>query len=359
MDLNPTPEQTQVVDAFRRVLEGKSTPAHVRAAEKTGFDAALWREAVDMGIPFMGVPESGGGSGLGLLDIALLAEVYGEFIAPIPFIETNVAGRLLARAGEPGRALLEAVTGKGVIATVALTDTKASGKQRPIPAGAVAEVVIMLEGDKLLAVKGAAPGAALNNMGSGPLAFRSKDERGASTTVLAEGARARELHSRALDEWRTLTAAALEGLGRKAIAIGVEYAKNRKAFGAPIGSYQGVAHPLADSATDLDGAQLLARSAAAAADEEDQGGGPKGNAGRFSVLASMALAFCAERAQRAAHVGLHVHGGYGFTLEYDIQMYVRRAKAWPLALDDPRKEYQRIAGMLFNQPGTMEKWIFG
>jgi len=54
-----------------------------------------------------------------------------------------------------------------------------------------------------------------------------------------------------------------------------------------------------------------------------------------------------------------VHGGYGFTLEYDIQLYVRRAKAWPLALDDPRKEYQRIAGMLFNQPGTMEKWIFG
>jgi len=358
MDLNPTPEQTQVVDAFRRLLEAKSTPAQVRAAEKTGFDAALWREAVDMGIPFMGVPESGGGSGLGLLDIALLAEVYGEFIAPIPFIEANVAGRLLARAGQPGRALLEAVTGKGIVATVALADTKAPGKQRPIPAGAVAEVVIMLEGDKLLAVQGAAPGVALNNMGSGPLAFRSRDERGAATTVLAEGAKARELHGRALDEWRTLTAAALEGLGRKAIAIGVDYAKNRKAFGAVIGSYQGVAHPLADSATDLDGAQLLARSAAAAADEEDQGG-PKGNGGRFSTLASMALAFCAERAQRAAHVGLHVHGGYGFTLEYDIQLYVRRAKAWPLALDDPRKEYQRIAGMLFNQPGTMEKWIFG
>jgi alkylation response protein AidB-like acyl-CoA dehydrogenase len=356
MDLNPTPEQTQVVDAFRRLLETRSTPAQVRAAEATGFDALLWREAVDMGIHGMGIPETGGGSGLGLLDIALLAEVYGEFIAPIPFVEANVAGRLLARAGDAGRPLLEAVTGNGVIATLGLTDTRAPGRQRPVPAGAVADIVILLEGTRLLAVKGKAPGKALSNMGSGPLAFRSREDGGGAVTVLAEGPNALELHARALNEWRALTAAALEGLGRKAIAIGVDYAKNRKAFGAVIGSYQGVAHPLADSATDLDGALLLARSAAAAADEEDQG---TGEPGRFAALASMALAFCAERAQRAAHVGLHVHGGYGFTLEYDIQMYVRRAKAWPLVLDDPRKEYQRIAGMLFNQPGTMEKWIFG
>lgn len=347
MDLELTPDQVQVVDAFRRLLEQKSRPADVRNAEQgNGFDAALWREAVEMGVPSMGVPEASGGAGLGLLDTALLAEAHGEFIAPIPFVEANVAGRLLAACGKAGRALLDEVQSKGSIATLALNVADAQGRKTPVPAGAVAEIVVMLEGKRLVALKGA-PGKALDNMGSLPLAWREDGER----VTLVEGDDAPALHARAVDEWRALTAAALEGLGRKALAIGVEYAKTRKAFGATIGSYQGVAHPLADSATDLDGAMLLARAAAQAGDEPD--------AARFSALASMALAFCAERAQRAAHAALHVHGGYGFTLEYDIQLYVRRAKAWPLVLGDPRAEYQRIAARLFTQPGTMKQWIFG
>ena len=114
---------------------------------------------------------------------------------------------------------------------------------------------------------------------------------------------------------------ALVGLGEAALALGVEYAKNRHQFGVPIGSFQSIARDLADVATLVDGARLLAREAAWAQAEEDQD---------FASLASMAFLFATRAARRASNVALHVHGGYGFTLEYDIQLYYRRAQAWPL-----------------------------
>ena len=86
MQLNPTTDQAQAVGALRRLLEKLSQPEHVRAAEASGFDPGLWGEVVGMGIPMMGVPEQAGGLGLGLMDLALMAEVCGEFLAAIPFV---------------------------------------------------------------------------------------------------------------------------------------------------------------------------------------------------------------------------------------------------------------------------------
>jgi alkylation response protein AidB-like acyl-CoA dehydrogenase len=116
--------------------------------------------------------------------------------------------------------------------------------------------------------------------------------------------------------------------------MGVEYAKSREQFGVPIGSFQAVAHRLADAATEVDGAELLVREAAWAADE-GLPSAPK--------LAVMAFLYAGETAQLAAEESLHFHGGYGFTLEYDIQLYFRRAKAWSLALAPPATEYQALA----------------
>jgi alkylation response protein AidB-like acyl-CoA dehydrogenase len=87
-----------------------------------------------------------------------------------------------------------------------------------------------------------------------------------------------------------------------------------------------------------DGAQLLTYEAAWARDEDLPDA---------AALASMAFLFNADTAFRAARECLQFHGGYGVTLEYDIQLYFRRAKAWPLALGDPRREYQRLADLAY------------
>jgi alkylation response protein AidB-like acyl-CoA dehydrogenase len=156
--------------------------------------------------------------------------------------------------------------------------------------------------------------------------------------VLAEGVAARRFYEQARDEWRVLTSGALVGLGTAALGLGVGYAKERHQFGVPIGSFQSIARDLADVATLIDGARLLARQAAWARAEDDQD---------FHSLAGMAFLFATRAARRASNVALHVHGGYGFTLEYDIQLYYRRAQAWPLAFGDPQLGVAQLADALF------------
>jgi alkylation response protein AidB-like acyl-CoA dehydrogenase len=348
MDLSLNELQDQSVNAFRRLLERECTPARVRAAEPLGFDAALWCDIVDLGLPAMGVPQESGGLGLPLLDMALIAEVHGEFLAPAPLIETMVGLRLLARCGTVPEAVLGTALDKGSPLAILLRPADGDASQL-VPAGAVAPLLIGLDGDELVVAKSPAPGVAARNIGASPLAFRSLREGSAKRIVLARGAAARQLHRTAVSEWKVLTAAALAGLSAAALRLGVEYARTRQAFGSPIGAYQGVSHRLGDASAATEGSQLIARAAADAADTD---------AARFPTLASMAFAFCAETAHATAAHSLHVHGGYGFTLEYDIQLYLRRAKTWPLALHDPRREYQHIAHDLFDTQGALQQWIF-
>jgi alkylation response protein AidB-like acyl-CoA dehydrogenase len=151
---------------------------------------------------------------------------------------------------------------------------------------------------------------------------------------LAAGRDAAAAFEVARDEWMVLMANALAGMGSRSIEIGVDYVKERQAFGVPIGSFQAVAHGLADAATAVDGSVLLAREAAWAAGSDVD---------RASELAALAFGFTAESAREASYRSLHYHGGYGFMLEYDIQLYFRRAKAWPAQWGEPRLAYARAA----------------
>jgi alkylation response protein AidB-like acyl-CoA dehydrogenase len=152
--------------------------------------------------------------------------------------------------------------------------------------------------------------------------------------VLAAGEAAAELFAAALDDWLVLTAAALVGIGTAAHDVICAYAAERQAFGAPIGTYQGVAHPLAEDATRLDGARLLTRKAAWAIDS---------GRGRRRELAAMAFAFASETAECATYDAVHFHGGYGFMLEHDVQLHYRRARGWARVWGDAESGYRRAA----------------
>jgi alkylation response protein AidB-like acyl-CoA dehydrogenase len=138
-----------------------------------------------------------------------------------------------------------------------------------------------------------------------------------------------------------LTAAALVGLGLKALDLALEYVMQRRAFGVLIGSFQTIQHRLADNVTALEGARLLAFEAAWAGDT----GQPN-----TEDLATMAFLFASETAFKTAAESLQFHGGYGYTLEYDIQLYFRRAKAWPLVAGDPRPKHAELARRIYG-PG--------
>jgi alkylation response protein AidB-like acyl-CoA dehydrogenase len=225
------------------------------------------------------------------------------------------------------------------IATVALRPAGVDHVARLVPAGAIASWVVGMDDDQLVAVHDGPPDHAIPNLGSAPLADRPLGGVG-ERQVLARDDEARAAYDAALDEWRVLTAGALVGLGVGALEIGCAYVVEREQFGVPIGSFQAIQHTLADVSVALDGAQLLVRKAAWALDT--------GHADA-ATLAAYAFLFAAEHAQRATERVLHFHGGYGFMQEYDIQLFYRRAKGWPLVLGAPSNEYARLAGRRYGQ----------
>jgi alkylation response protein AidB-like acyl-CoA dehydrogenase len=329
VDLNLSGEQRQLVESFAAIYARESTSERIRAAEPSGFDPKLWSALLSTGAVEMAVAEEAGGWGASELELALIAEPYGRAVASAPVIEAQVAARLLGACGKAGDGLLtDALTGSKL---VAFTPRRARGDMlNGVPAGAIADVVVASVDGRLVAVSPGEGRRAVENLGSLPLA----DVTAGDVVVLAEGEDARRHFSDALDLWLTLTAAALTGAACRAVELGVEYAKQRHAFGTLIGSFQAVSHPLADSATAVDGARLLTLEAACAFADEPA---------RVTELAAMAFAFAYETARDATNHSLHIHGGYGFGMEGDIQLYYRRVRGWAMLFGDAGIALDRVA----------------
>lgn len=328
MDLTLSEEQRQLVNSFASLFARESSSERVRAAEPLGFDPQLWESLRDTGVIDMALEEADGGWGASVTDLALVAEQFGRTVASVPMIEAQVAARVLAAAGD-GKRLGNALRGER---PVTFAPRRGSGTVLPlVPGAAVADTVVALVDGQLLAVpiSGVQPHVA--NLGSMPLADVTV---GTEAAVLADDHDARRLYDDALDLWLTLTAAALAGAAAKSVEMAAEYAKQRCAFGSPIGTFQAVSHPLADSATAADGARLLALEAACAFADEPE---------RVTELASMAFAFAYESARDATRRSLHTHGGYGFGMEGDIQLYYRRVRGWALVFGDADAALDRVA----------------
>ena len=352
MDLSYSPEQQDLRESLATFFSKESTPERVRAAEPTGFDAGLWQMVTAMGLPSMAVAEDLGGGGASMLDLVLAAEEFGRRIAPVPLIEAAVGANLLGRLGglgasEPAGELLAEVVAGDALVSLALLPLR-SGVARLAPAGAVADAVLALDGNELVAFRSEiSPRTPLEvpaNLGSAPVADRGVDvdER----VILARGAEAVAAYQRARWEWQLLMAAALLGLAQTSLEMGTAYVQQRRAFGVLVAWFQTVQHRLADGVTDLEGARLLTYEAGWSSDT---------GSAHSPGLAGMAFLFASEVAFRIAAESLHLHGGYGYTLEYDIQLYFRRAKAWPLQFGDPGDAYQELAGRLFDAGPSQRK----
>ncbi len=329
-------EREALRDAFATFFERECPPERVREAEPDGFDEKLWRQLVEMRVVAMGVPEAAGGDGAGLVELALVAEQHGRRLAPVPLIEAVVTARLLARcSGDAARGWVRALNDGVRFASLALQPAR-DGDRQLVPFGALADAVVALVGDDLVLCTGESTPVA--NQGRTPLAWWQLPGGSSGSTVLLSGPEAVAAYERARRDWRLLTAAALVGIGDGALAIAVEHARERIAFGVPIGSFQAVAHPLVDVAMAVETARRIVWKAAWWADTDE--------AAQLHLVPMAHLA-ASEAADLGARVGVHTLGGVGFTVESDEQLYFRRAKGWTLVGGDPQAELDRIADALY------------
>jgi alkylation response protein AidB-like acyl-CoA dehydrogenase len=335
-DLALDVSEEAVADVFGRFFANECPPDVVRAAEPLGFSDQLWEQLRGLGAPGIGVAEAQGGGGATMLDLALVAEAAGATLAPVPVVDHVVAARAFP---DP------AVVDGEALAAVALLPAR-DGRWPMVPAGAVAQVVVGLDGNALVAVRNDAPGVALRNHADAPVAHRAT---AGDRVVLGGPVEFAQVRT----EWKLLQAAALAGLAARALEIGTEYAKERTQFGRPIGGFQAVQHGLAECVAPVQGAGLLARKAAWALDHEKHGDLRWGENEVHdpAALASMAIVFAGEAAALTTKRALQYHGAYGFSREYDIQLYYRRARGWPLLLGDPARERAALANAFWPREG--------
>ena len=318
------PDDSQMVkETFERFFAAESTSARIRAAEPVGFDRALWTELLALEAPFMRLSAEAGGGGMGLFDASLMMEAAGKHLAPAPLAEAIVALNVLGQVGgDVAQRWIEAVRG-GKVLTFALHDVS-SGEMQIVPGGAVADGILTFDGTELAIVTPGAPLPAPETLGGAALAMFTPGQ--GTREVLASNADVATIWAAALEEWKILTAAALTGLAKQALAMASAYACERTAFGQPIGANQGLAHPLADDVIDADGAEMMRWwTLKAIAEGRDDAG----------ACVPMLYWWAAKTATTSVAHALHTFGGYGLTNEYDIQLYHRRAKAWALPLGDP------------------------
>lgn len=337
MNLELSADQEALREAFARFLNEESSMARVRAALPSGFDPALWSGLAELGAFSVRVPEAAGGLGLGVLDATALMEEVGRTLASGPIAETLVAARLLALLGaERAGDLLERVLAGRSVLGLAFHEIDEQPVQW-VAGGAVAEAVVARDGDDVVLVRPPAADRAEPNLASTPIA--EIDLRQGERTVLATGLAAAEEFTRAIEEWKLLTAAALNGLARESVRLAAAYATERVQFGQPIGAYQALSHPLADLITEIDGGKLLVwKTIRDIADGSKKAGGE----------ISLSLWWNADAAARTVQQALQTFGGYGLTTEYDIHLYNLRAKAWPLVFGDPSRLLDNAGARLYD-----------
>lgn len=333
-DYSLSPEQESLREGFAAFFERECPPAKVRAAEPTGFDPELWEHLCRLRVAAMGVPERAGGDGAGLLELLLVVEEAGRRAAPVPLIEAIVAGRLLAEVSAGAADWLAELMAGTKVVTLAL---RPNGGRQLVPSGSVADAVIFMDADRLLLAPCVHP-ARVTTHGHTSVAWFDPERVGSPVSLLVEGPPASALFAKALGEWKLLTGAAVIGMASASLSIGVEHARSRTAFGAPIGSFQAVSHALANVAMATNTARRLIHKAAWFLEHEPES---------KSELVPMAYLYAAESAVAAATTGVHVLGGVGFTTESDQQLFFRRVKGSTLILGDPTEQLLEIADCMF------------
>ena len=336
LDYSLSEDHQALQSAYKDFFSTHCTIETVRAAEECGFDKNLWERLCAMGATTMALPEAVGGDGATLVDLTLVAEEAGRSLAPVPWIDHVVAARLLARLGGVDTDIID---GRQI---VALDPQQGNGSgARLIPAGSVADHVVVRDGDDVVLCGFSTRPARVDNIGKLPMAW--VDPAGAdSRTALGSGPEALAEYQRALDEWRLLTGAALVGLVEETMTIAAEFSKTRYTLGVPISTLQAISHPLANIAITVQGGRNLASRAAWFLDNEPD---------ERRELAPSVFVFMAEEAAKAATMAVHVQGGLGVSAEAAATAYLVRARGWAVAGGDPGATAKYIAGIVAEREG--------
>jgi len=369
LDLTFSPEQEMLRETVRGVVASTSPLGVVRELEDdpTGYSTELWKQLAHLDLIGLQLPEEYGGSGMSAIEGVVVYEEFGRAIAPSPhFVSSVLSGASLARSGSNSQKqawLPGIVTGEAILTPAWLEPENSSGptgvQVRAVPDGdgwtitgtkrhvafasAASQLIVLARtGDApgdvdLFLVDPAADGVTLTQQLTIASDAQYKVELAAVRVTeedrIGAAGSGWATWSAVMHEAIILAAAQAVGGAQYALEITVQYAKDRQQFDKPLGAFQALAHYLADAATTVDGAEVLVHEAAWA----------RSDGRSVAKLAPMAKLYACQTFRDVTATAQQIFGGIGFTVEFDIQLYFRRAKELQLSWWDPRTLEELIA----------------
>lgn len=375
MDVLPDEQETLIQETARDFFVAEATPSLIRRVEKDDgrYSPELWEKLAELGWIGISLPEDCGGQGLPLTYLGLIMEEVGRHLAPIPMHSTMVPALVLARYGSASqRELLAQVTegklilchaiqgpggswaadGRGLIARQEGADIVLDGQRTFVDNFAIAGKCLVLyhfESGEVGAalIDTLLPGVTRTDLVTtakdGECHVRFENVRVAVGDVIDAGIGAQDMANWLCDLSAALMTAQLVGAARRDMEFAVEYAKQREAFGQPIGSFQSLQHLAADMLIAVDGAQLLVREAIWRLSRDLPA----------SIEVSQAKAFAGDKCIFVGRSAQQIHGGIGFMMECDLQLWYRRIVAWSLRCGSVLEHRRRVAAALLDRPGKV------
>jgi alkylation response protein AidB-like acyl-CoA dehydrogenase len=328
MNFDFSDDQQAIKRTAKALLADRFKPERVRElAEARAYDAEAWKEMCELGWAGIFIDESHGGQELGTVELIILLEELGYALAPVPFLSNAAAGLAIQAAGsnEQCERWLPGLASGELRATVGLLK---GGEARLVPDAADADLIVLAGDD----------GAVVAERGAAEVeAFDALDATRRFGRVRVEGGDALPGDVRpALDRISVALAAENVGVAQRAMEMAVDYARERKQFDRPIGSYQAVSHRCAQMLLEVEGSRSAAYYAAWCADAEQDS---------LAQAASMAKAYASDAGWRVCTSSLQVHGGIGFTWEHDLHFYLKRAKTNALMFGSAAEHRERVASL--------------
>jgi alkylation response protein AidB-like acyl-CoA dehydrogenase len=331
MDFGLTDDQRDIQRTARDLLAERSTFARVREhAEARTTDTALWRELCELGWPGIAISEEHGGQGLGTIELAILAEELGRSLAPVPFLASAMAACVIEQAGtdeQRERWLPGLASGEIVGALASAVD----GTSELVVSAPEAGVIVLVEED--------GSGRLLTPDQAEVSAVPAIDPTRSAARVSASDDAGEALEQGCPGLGRALVAVSAEllGVSERALEMTLDYVKDRKQFGVPVGAYQAVSHRCAQMLLDTEKARSTTAFAAWSADSNPDG---------LAEAAAMAKAAASDAGREVTTSAIQAHGGIGFTWEADVHWLYKRAQIDSVLLGGASRHRARLAEIL-------------
>lgn len=340
MNFSFSDEQAMIAETVRSFFAEQATSERTRAAMEGahGHDAALWRAASqELGLAGLALPEAHGGSGLGQVESAIVAEAAGYRVAALPLLATALAAQAILAGGTEAQKTtwLPKLASGETIGSFAqggrIDGGRLHGRIDHVPHGAVADLFVIAAAGGVVLLSGDAAVVTPCTTMDQTRPYARIETDGVETELLGDGPAAIEAAMRA--GWIAIAADALGG-AQACLDRTVDYAKERVQFGRVIGSFQAIKHRLADMMVEIEQTRSAVYWAACAADE----GAPDA-----TLAAHCAKALAADTYRFCAGNMIQLHGGIGFTWEHDAHLYFKRAQSDATLLGTPEWHRERIA----------------